>query len=151
MSFWQKWTKLAACLICRGQLLSDTQRVLSLLTKSEPKLAACLTKCRGLGTGPCSVGRLATSFGARVFGTGSGSNRSLRDRAWIPCQTRSEFWENLRIFPGTRCVSYSDEPSPTLGPDFTRIRCLIKHGIWVKSGVGGGRVAWVSDTQRVLG
>ena len=36
-------------------------------------------------------------------------------------------------------------------PGFTRIPCLIKHGIWVKSGVGCREVADVSDTQRVLG
>ena len=33
------------------------------MTKLEPKLAACLTKCRGFGTDPGFVGRLATSFG----------------------------------------------------------------------------------------
>ena len=33
---------------------------------------------------------------------------------------------------------------------FTRIPCLIKHGIWVKSGVGGRLLARVTDTQRVF-
>ena len=41
--------------------------------------------------------------------------------------------------------------SPALDQDFTRIPCLIKHGIWVKSGVGSIRVIGLSDTQRVLG
>ena len=42
-------------------------------------------------------------------------------------------------------------PSPTLGAGFTWIPYLIKHGIWVKSGIGWRGSADLSDTQRVLG
>ena len=61
--FCQNWPKLAACLTCESLFVSDTQRVLVISAKMRPKLAAYLTKCRGLGTDPFGVGRLTTSFG----------------------------------------------------------------------------------------
>ena len=67
-------------------------------TKNEPKLAACLTICRGRGTDPNFVGRLATSFGDQGFRHGIWVKSGSWDSPGNPCQTRSEFWDKTRDF-----------------------------------------------------
>ena len=50
----------------------------------------------------------------------------------------ASFRQNFEFWSGTRCVADTGRPSPLLGPDFTRIPCLIKHGIWVKRAIRYG-------------
>ena len=98
------------------------QRVLVTFSKSEPKLAAYLTKCRASRGGAFGACREATSFGFGGFRHGIQVKPALRaGRPDSLADTQRVLGQNLRFCSGARCVSGLGRGCPILRASFTRI------------------------------